>query len=95
MSACTNSYYMSLENLIQPSDAYTLQDVGDILENDTEVDYYSDSGSEVGFSAQQQWEESIRQITGLVNFVLFPLIGKLLGRRTAHMVWRRFANWWF
>ncbi|SGZ46802.1 CIC11C00000000167 [Sungouiella intermedia] len=85
---------MSLENLIQPQDLYEL-DVGEINDNDTEFDYYSDSGSEFELSAQEQWEESIKQVTGLVNFVLFPMIGKLLGRRTAHIVWRHFAEWWF
>ncbi|SGZ50172.1 CIC11C00000000648 [Sungouiella intermedia] len=85
---------MSLENLIQPQALYEL-DVGEINDNDTEFDYYSDSGSEFELSAQEQWEESIKQVTGLVNFVLFPMIGKLLGRRTAHIVWRHFAEWWF
>lgn len=63
--------------------------------DDTDLDYYSDSESEYELSAQKQWEESIKQINGLVNLVFFPLVGKLLGRRTAHFVWRRFAEWWF
>ncbi|CAK7894286.1 mitochondrial import protein 2 [[Candida] anglica] len=54
-----------------------------------------DSSSYDALSAQQQWEESVKQITGLVNMVIFPLIGKLLGRRMAHVIWGRFANWWF
>ncbi|KAM9904390.1 hypothetical protein OXX69_007579 [Metschnikowia pulcherrima] len=57
--------------------------------------YYSETESEYGLSAQEQWDESIKQITGLVNFVIFPLLGKLLGRRTAHIIWRKVANWWF
>lgn len=87
---------MSLDTLIQLQDLYQLEDVIDINDNDTEVDYYSDdSSSDFDLSAQEQWEESIKQITGLVNFVLFPIIGKLLGRRTAHILWLRFADWWF
>ncbi|KAM9896994.1 hypothetical protein OXX80_001153 [Metschnikowia pulcherrima] len=57
--------------------------------------YYSETESEYDVSAQEQWDESIKQITGLVNFVIFPLLGKLLGRRTAHIIWRKVANWWF
>lgn len=64
-------------------------------DDDTDLDYYLDSDSEYALTAQQQWEESMKQITGLVNLVLFPLVGKLLGRRTAHFAWRRFAEWWF
>lgn len=60
---------------------------------DSDSDYYSDS--EYGLSAQQHWEESVKQIRSLVNLVLFPLVGKVLGRRTAHVVWRHFANWYF
>lgn len=87
---------MSLDNLIQPEDLYELEVVADLNDNDTEVDYYSDDSSmDYEVSAQEHWEESIKQITGLVNFVLFPMIGKLLGRRTAHFVWLRVAEWWF
>lgn len=65
------------------------------LEFDDKYEYDDYSDSEYGVSAQEQWEESIKQITGLVNFVLFPVVGKLLGRRTAHFLWLRFANWLF
>lgn len=99
---------MSFEDIIRPRTGGHL-DINDnyVFDTDTEVEYYSDpeysdldyldseSESEYGVSAQEQWEESIKQITGLVNYVLFPVIGKLLGRRTAHFVWLRFANWWF
>lgn len=65
------------------------------LEFDDEYEFDDYSESEYGVSAQEQWEESIKQITGLVNYVLFPVVGKLLGRRTAHFLWLRFANWLF
>lgn len=64
-------------------------------DDDTDIDYYSELDSEYYLTAQEQWEESIKQIEGLVNFVIVPLVGKLLGRRTAHVLWRRFANWYF
>lgn len=67
----------------------------DTENDDTDLDYYSELDSEYNLLAQEQWEESLKQIEGLVNFVLMPLIGRLLGRRTADIVWRHFANWYF
>jgi hypothetical protein len=34
-------------------------------------------------NAQLQWEESLMQVEKLVGWVILPLVGKLLGRRTA------------
>lgn len=72
-------------SLIEPYQKYT---------EDTDLEYESDSDcdSEYAFSAQQQWEESIQQVKGLVNYVFFPLLGKLIGRRTAHILWRIVAE---
>lgn len=77
------------------SSSFVIMSLSAEWESDSESDsgYYSDS--EYGLTAQQQWEESIEQIRGLVNLVLFPLLGKVLGRRTAHIIWHRFADWWF
>lgn len=65
--------------------------------HDTDLEYESDTESEneYSLSAQQQWEESIRVITELINHMLFPLLGKLVGRRVAHSVWRRVAEYLF
>lgn len=62
---------------------------------DSDSQYYDDSGSEYELSAQEQWEESLKQINNLINFIIFPLIGKVIGRRFSHIVWRKIANWWF
>lgn len=67
----------------------------DHLGDETDMDYYSELDSEYDILAEQHWEESVKQIQGLVSLVLFPLIGKLLGRRTAHTIWRHFADWYF
>ncbi|CEP63245.1 Mim2p LALA0_S07e05754g [Lachancea lanzarotensis] len=40
-------------------------------------------------TAQQQWEESLEQLSQVLNWVLLPLIGKYLGRRTALGLWKR------
>lgn len=39
-------------------------------------------------SAQQQWEESLEQLSQVLNWILLPLVGKYLGRRTALRVWK-------
>ncbi|CAG88307.1 DEHA2E17182p [Debaryomyces hansenii CBS767] len=62
---------------------------------DSDSYYYDDSGSEYELTAQEQWEESLKQINNLINLIIFPLIGKVIGRRFSHIIWRRFANWWF
>lgn len=58
--------------------------------SDLESEYsaYSDE-----LSAQQHWEESLEQVNGLLTMVLFPLLGKIIGRRFAHGIWRRVALW--
>lgn len=56
-------------------------------------DYEYDSLAEL--SAQQQWEQSVDQITKLFSQVVFPLIGKALGRKFSHLVWGRVATWWW
>lgn len=79
----------------------TVIDYNNFTEDDSDIDYDSDySGSEYSIgsyevSAQEQWEESMKQIQALLSFVLFPLIGKLLGRRFSKVIWRRFADWWW
>lgn len=84
------SYSTLIETLDLPDLAQT-----DPHDDDTDIDYYSELDSEYYLTAQEQWEESIKQVEALVHFVLIPLVGKLLGRRTAHILWRRFANWYF
>lgn len=43
-------------------------------------------------SAQQQWEESMNQLSTLATFVFLPLIGKLLGRRFSFMIYRNVSE---
>jgi hypothetical protein len=45
----------------------------------------TDSDSEEQVSdAQQEWEESVRQLEGLLYLVLLPIAGKFFGRRLAY-----------
>mmetsp|Transcript_5043 Transcript_5043/g.5607 ORF Transcript_5043/g.5607 Transcript_5043/m.5607 type:complete len:85 (+) Transcript_5043:5667-5921(+) len=62
---------------------------------DSDSQYYDDSSSEYELTAQEQWEESLKQINNFINLIIFPLLGKVIGRRFSHIIWRKFANWWF
>ncbi|QLL32002.1 hypothetical protein HG536_0C01700 [Torulaspora globosa] len=68
--------------------------------DDEDVDTSEDGSSEFGsdelddilrsqlLDAQQQWEESLEQLSKVLNWVLLPLIGKFMGRRTAKVIWQ-------
>lgn len=42
--------------------------------------------------AQRQWEESLAQLAKALNWVILPLLGKFLGRRTARAIWSSVAS---
>lgn len=65
----------------------------DSSEDEYDYDYETDSNYEL--DAQQQWEESLSQIEGLFSLLLFPLVGKALGRKFSHRIWRHVAEWWY
>ncbi|CCH62426.1 hypothetical protein TBLA_0H01390 [Henningerozyma blattae CBS 6284] len=43
--------------------------------------------------AELQWEESLDQLHTVLNWVVLPLLGKMVGRRLARMVWQRVMNY--
>ncbi|CAN6638317.1 mitochondrial import protein 2 [Trichomonascus vanleenenianus] len=59
---------------------------------DVSSSYGSDSDSEYD-DAQEQWEESLEQLKGLVTLILVPLAGKFLGRRFAYFVWGKYVEY--
>ncbi|SCW04228.1 LAFE_0H08900g1_1 [Lachancea fermentati] len=65
----------------------------DPLAYDYDYDSDEDDYESQLLSAQQQWEESIEQLNQVLNWVLLPLIGKFLGRRTALRLWKRFMEY--
>lgn len=69
-------------------------DYGMLEYSDSMIDTDSDY-SESALTAQQQWDESVKQITGLFNLVLLPLLGKILGRRMSKVIWAKFADWYW
>lgn len=74
------------------------EEYGDTPENyvpEYEYDYESDDEDYDTqlLSAQQQWEESIEQLSKVLDWVLLPLLGKFLGRRVALKLWRDFMDY--
>lgn len=63
----------------------------DSTEYDTSDDEYEYDHS-LELTPQEQWDESMKQLENLFTFVVFPLIGKVLGRRFSHILWARFAR---
>lgn len=72
-------------------DAYEYEAVTDIS---YESDFVEDSGDdyEALINAQQQWDESLQQLSKVLNWIILPLAGKFVGRRVAIMIWKRVAN---
>ncbi|SCV00210.1 LAME_0G08262g1_1 [Lachancea meyersii CBS 8951] len=66
------------------SDSFDGYDDDDDLESLSSLDYHENL-----LSAQQQWQESLEQLSQVFNWVLLPLVGKYLGRRTALAAWKR------
>ncbi|KAH3901936.1 Mim2p SCDLUD_001721 [Saccharomycodes ludwigii] len=62
-----------------------------ILEDYTEYD--NDNKSILLRQAQEEWEQSLQQLSEALNWVIFPLLGKFLGRRCAHNIWRSFMEY--
>lgn len=67
----------------------------DVSEEESNIDSVTDSEYSMDLSAQEQWEESMKQIQGLINFIIFPLIGRILGRKVSKVIWAKVANWYF
>lgn len=44
-------------------------------------------------TTQEEWEENLIQIKTLLNFVILPVLGKVLGRKFSLLVWKKFAEW--
>lgn len=74
-----------------------LQGFGTIssLEGLEDDGYFSDEDTSLSnelADAQRQWEESLQQLSKLLNWVLLPLLGKYMGRRVAKTLWSRFIG---
>ncbi|SCV04431.1 LAMI_0H16072g1_1 [Lachancea mirantina] len=89
MSACEQGVEARLTDF-ENSDTF-LSNLGteeDDFEYTDEIDEDDENHHLQLLTAQQQWEESIEQLGQALNWVLLPLLGKFLGRRTALKLWR-------
>lgn len=77
-------------------------EVASSLYNPPTEDMYDDEGSETDSEfendiyindAQRQWDENMKQIEVAIFFVLCPVVGKIIGRKTAQSLWTRFVTW--
>ncbi|KAJ7596908.1 hypothetical protein C8J56DRAFT_773510 [Mycena floridula] len=60
---------------------------------DDDLSSNSSSSSEDDYRlAQQEWDENLHQLQQLVSMVLFPMLGKYLGRRWSHWAFERYSR---
>jgi hypothetical protein len=52
--------------------------------SESEGTEYEEEEYSLSSDAQQEWEESLRQLEGLFTMIFFPILGKFLGRRFSH-----------
>lgn len=74
----------SIQNPL-PADSYD-DDYGSETDSEFENDIYIND-------AQRQWDENMKQIETAVFYVLCPVVGKMIGRKTAQSLWARFVTW--
>lgn len=58
----------------------------DIEDSDEEGSVVSYDSDFLKTSAQQQWENSLVQLSTLLNFVIIPLVGRMIGRRFSGVI---------
>lgn len=63
--------------------------------HDSALSSVSDSDSNNGGDAEEEWQESLRQLELLISMVIVPFFGKWVGRRTAYwsMFWTPCFEW--
>lgn len=62
-----------------------------------ETDEYTDDDNDDAVmveenDSQQQWDESMEQLNKVCIFVIFPLLGKFVGKKVANIIWKRIAS---
>ncbi|CAM0141707.1 hypothetical protein VKS41_007763 [Umbelopsis sp. WA50703] len=82
--------YSGLQEALRNQQLYRHDDLDDIDEgNDAD---YLDEDSESSYDADLEWEESKEQINMLLSMVIFPFVGKWLGRKFSFWVWSKYLH---
>ncbi|KAJ8655597.1 hypothetical protein O0I10_008685 [Lichtheimia ornata] len=58
---------------------------------DTDGGYVSEGDSYYSYDAEAEWEESKAQINALFSLVIFPFVGRWLGKKFSFWLWSRYA----
>ncbi|SCU90260.1 LADA_0F02850g1_1 [Lachancea dasiensis] len=83
-----------LEDISSEQLAYVFEGEDDDYMSDHEQEYEDEVDYDYELlTAQQQWEESLEQLSQVLNWVLLPLLGKFLGRRTALRIWKNVMDY--
>ncbi|ODQ66242.1 hypothetical protein NADFUDRAFT_45764 [Nadsonia fulvescens var. elongata DSM 6958] len=61
--------------------------------NDSDDEDYDDDDSYSSSDAQQEWEESLKQLDHMIMYILVPLVGKFFGRKFSKYAWGNFLSY--
>lgn len=59
---------------------------------ETQELYTDDEDSLYDYDAEAEWEESKEQLSALFSLVIFPFVGKWLGKKFSFWVWGRYMK---
>ncbi|KAI9301788.1 hypothetical protein BJ944DRAFT_270950 [Cunninghamella echinulata] len=70
-------------------------DPEEINNHNTNDGYYyddEDDYTDYSYDAEAEWEETKQQVNTLFSLVIFPFVGKWLGRKCSFWIWSRWTN---
>ncbi|KAF9117097.1 hypothetical protein BGX27_003559 [Mortierella sp. AM989] len=62
------------------------------IDGDSEISDYSTTSSTSTRDIQREWDENLEQGRQLFAIVIFPFIGKWLGKKASYWIWTRFLE---
>ncbi|KAI9280988.1 hypothetical protein BC943DRAFT_330271 [Umbelopsis sp. AD052] len=83
--------YSGLQEALRNQQQWQVQDDLDDIDEGDDAGYLDDS-TESSYDADLEWEESKEQINMLLSLVIFPFVGKWLGRKFSFWVWSKYIH---
>ncbi|CCD23288.1 Mim2p NDAI_0B02530 [Naumovozyma dairenensis CBS 421] len=83
---------INLDSLTQELEVEGEEEDYECAEEETESDIETIDYNAALVDAQRQWEQSLDQLNKVFNWILLPMIGKVIGRRSARVIWQRVMN---
>ena len=64
------------------------------LDEDNDIRVFSDDENDslYSYDAEAEWEESKEQLNALFSMVIFPFVGKWLGKKFSFWLWTRYLG---